>query len=157
MRPYAIAAVLLLLSAGPQLAQEEPPYPPESRCERVGRDGSCTMYGVSLVELIASPQLYDGRPVRVIGYLNLEFEGNAIYLHEDDHAHGINRNGLWVDFARGFRSPSGCDRGYVLVEGIFDARDTGHLGLWSGAIGDIDRCQRWGATTQPVVADPQGG
>jgi hypothetical protein len=41
------------------------------------------------------------------------------------------------------REPA-CNGGYALVEGRFDARHTGHLGLWSGAIVDIDRCMVWG-------------
>jgi hypothetical protein len=37
---------------------------------------------VSLIQLIATPERYHGKFVEVIGYMNLEFEGNAIYLHK---------------------------------------------------------------------------
>jgi len=39
---------------------------------------------VSLIQLIANPQAYDGKTVRITGFLHLEFEGNAIYLHNED-------------------------------------------------------------------------
>jgi len=39
---------------------------------------------VSVVQLIANPQQYDGKQVRLIAFLNLEFEGNALYLHRED-------------------------------------------------------------------------
>ena len=32
---------------------------------------------VSLIQLIANPQMFDGKLVRVIGFLRLEFEGNG--------------------------------------------------------------------------------
>ncbi len=34
----------------------------------------------SLIRLIATPEKYDGKTIQVIGYLHLEFEGDAIYL-----------------------------------------------------------------------------
>ena len=33
------------------------------------------MPSLSLIQLIASPHLHDGKRVRVIGYLRLDFEG----------------------------------------------------------------------------------
>jgi hypothetical protein len=35
---------------------------------------------VSLIQLIANPEKYDGKQVAVVGFLRLEFEGNALYL-----------------------------------------------------------------------------
>jgi hypothetical protein len=35
------------------------------------------------------------------------------------------------------------DQKYVLVEGTFDAKMKGHMGLWSGSIQKITRCQVW--------------
>jgi hypothetical protein len=125
-------------------AQREDPYPPASRCVEVSEAQACTLYGVSLVELIADPRRYDGLRVRVIGWLNLEFEGDAIYLHREDYTHGLSRNGLWVELGRGLPRGPACGGGYALIEGRFDARRTGHMGLWSGAIVDIDRCMPWG-------------
>ena len=108
------------------------------------------------MELIANPRTFDGLRVRVTGYLHLEFEGNGIYLHQDDHTHGLYRNGLWVDFARNPPRPPACNRSYALIEGVFDAGDTGHMGLWSGAIHDVGRCMAWGVQSapQPAPAPP---
>src|SRR5215471_15964166 len=51
---------------------------------------------VSMVQLIASPEKFDGKVVQVIGFLRLEFEGDVLYLHADDYKNRINKNGLWV-------------------------------------------------------------
>ena len=53
---------------------------------------------VSLVKLIANPEKYNGKRIQVIGYLHLEFEGNAIYLHEEDFKRRISANSFWVEF-----------------------------------------------------------
>ena len=41
---------------------------------------------VSMVQLLATPEKYDGKLVRVIGVGNLEFEGNYLSLNKEDHA-----------------------------------------------------------------------
>src|SRR5438876_10449172 len=99
---------------------------------------------VSLVQLIANPKDHDGQIVRVIGFVRLEFEGNAIYLHQDDYKHGITKNGLWIDVTDDMRKrQADIDQKYVLLEGTFNARDRGHMGLWTGSVQKITRCQVW--------------
>lgn len=99
---------------------------------------------VSLIQLIANPKPYDGKVVRVIGFVRMEFEGNAIYLHQDDYRHSIGKNGLWIDVTDELRKKQkDYDQKYVLLEGTFDAKETGHMGLWSGSIKKITRCQAW--------------
>jgi hypothetical protein len=96
---------------------------------------------VSLVHLLANPKDYDGKVVSLTGFMRLEFEGNGIYLHEDDYKHSIYKNGLWIDVTEDMmKRRAELDQKYVLVEGTFDAKMTGHLGLWSGSIRKITRC-----------------
>ena len=93
---------------------------------------------VSLIQLIANPNDYDGKFVSVIGFVSLEFEGKAVYLHQDDYKHGIWKNGLWIDVTDDIlRKRRTFDQKYVLVEGMFNAKGKGHLGLWSGTIETI--------------------
>ena len=96
---------------------------------------------VSLVALIAQPDLYHGHHVRVKGFYRNEFEGTGIYLHREDYEQGLAKNGLWVH-----RSSAEHDLSYVLIEGRFDAEMTGHLGLWSGSIDDVTRMIPWPPT-----------
>jgi len=100
----------------------------------------------SIINLIATPEKYHNKRVRVIGFLNLEFEGNAIYLHKEDYKKSITKNGLWVTFTEeAWRKVKkyGFNKGYFLVEGTFDMTDYGHMGLWSGTIKDITRIEKW--------------
>jgi hypothetical protein len=92
---------------------------------------------VSIVQLIATPEKYDGKVVQVMGFLRLEFEGDAIYLHEDDYKHAILKNGLTV--VRNVKINEMADRldlHYVVLEGTFDVR-SGNMGLNSGTITNI--------------------
>jgi hypothetical protein len=99
---------------------------------------------VSLVQLIANPKDHDGQIVRVIGFVRLEFEGNAIYLHQEDYKHGVSKNGLWIDVSDDIRKRRAeYDRKYVLIEGTFSAKDKGHMDMFSGSIQKISRFQLW--------------
>jgi hypothetical protein len=103
---------------------------------------------VSLIQLIANPDKYQGKPVQVFGFMRLEHEGTAIYLHREDYENSLYKNGLWltnVDTAEHRRKH---DLKWVLLEGTFDGKDHGHFGLWSGAIKDIKRVQVWGSSAK---------
>ena len=99
---------------------------------------------VSIIQLIARPQDYDGKFVRLIGFVNLEFEGTVICLHEEDCRHSIMNNCLWLDATDEIlRKRSDYHRKYVLIEGIFSAKDKGHLGAYQGSIQRISRWYVW--------------
>jgi hypothetical protein len=127
----------LLISSGSVDAQQELP------CNKV-TGGQCPVWDVSMIKLLADPTKYDGKRVRVVGYIHFEFEGNAIYLHKDDELHLVFKNGLWVQMASGIPSEQ-CQDTYALIEGTFRAHNFGHMELWSGAITDVTRCQKWGS------------
>ncbi len=96
---------------------------------------------VSMVQLIANAQKYDGKLIRVIGFLRLEFEGNELYLHREDYEKAISKNGIWVDvYSEAMKQSKNLNMHYVLLEGIFGSND---LGEFSGNIGKIRRAEIW--------------
>jgi len=99
---------------------------------------------VSLIQLIANPSTWHDRPVRVIGFLRVEFEGNALYLHEEDLKRHISKNAIWVGLTLGQMSKYSARSGhYVIMEGVFDATSNGHMGLFSGTLKQVTRCDLW--------------
>lgn len=93
---------------------------------------------VSIVQLIATPEKYDGKVIQVVGFLRLEFEGNAIYLHEDDYRYAIYKNGLMIVSNANIEAKAGkLNLHYVIVEGTFNANNLGNKGLNSGTITNI--------------------
>jgi hypothetical protein len=96
---------------------------------------------VSMVQLIANAQKYDGKLIRVIGFLRLEFEGNELYLHHEDYENVIFINGIWVDvYSETMKQSKDLNMHYVLLEGIFSSNG---LGEFSGKIGKIRRAEIW--------------
>lgn len=109
-----------------------------------GAARSTELRDVSMIQLISNPQQYDGTPVRLIAFLNLEFEGDALYLHQEDFKKSISSNGIWISLTdQQMRTSKKLCGGYVLVEGTFSAMDRGHLKMFSGSIKQVTRIQSW--------------
>src|SRR5437660_12835528 len=118
MKPLVLACVVAALLVSPMEAQEPT--------------------DVTLVQLIANPDKFDGRLIRVIGFLRLEFEGNVLYLHREDYENAILGNGIWVDVTPALtKKEAALDMNYVLPEGVFSSGDRGHMGMWSGTIKQV--------------------
>ena len=110
---------------------------------------------VSLVQLIAGPQNFDGKRVAVTGFVMLEAENTAVYLHESDAAYGIFRNALWLGVPLGGESHRvRFHRRYVVIEGIFNARRRGHGDAFSGSLEDISRFELVEPRPGPLVPAP---
>lgn len=86
---------------------------------------------VSIVQLIANPERYDGKRVQLIGFLRIEFEGTAVYLHCEDYERGIEKNALWINIPAGIsKEQSDAVNGqYVICLGTLDAAHRGHNGI----------------------------
>ena len=101
-------------------------------------NGHYSPYQVPISDLIANPIGYNNKPVQVLGYLHLEFEGDAIYPTEQDYLNHRFKKAIWVHINQfKLRQASYCNNHYVIIEGVFDGKDFGHIDLWSGAIRDI--------------------
>jgi hypothetical protein len=99
---------------------------------------------VSMIQLIANPEKFDGKHIRVIGFLRIEFEGNALYFHRQDYEIGLLKNGIWVDVTPEMEKQSSkFNMQYVLLEGIFSASEKGHMDAFSGSIKHINRVMPW--------------
>ena len=134
---YLIPLSLCLIA--PAIADAQGADSLSLRCEPTLGSSEC-IYDTSITQLLARPEVYDGKRVRLKGYIHFQFEGNGIYpRREDEHGH-LYRNGLWVQVKDGVSLPLECQDRYVLVEGTFVARHHGHYGLLRGAVTDITRC-----------------
>jgi hypothetical protein len=110
---------------------------------------------ISLINLIATPEKFHGKLVRVQGVANFEFEGNALFLHKEDFKIGT-KNAVWLSpdattlkidettLAKDFNGK------YVVVEGIFDMNDHGHMDLFSGSISPVSSIASWKIVPQKV-------
>lgn len=97
---------------------------------------------ISLIHLIQHPDEYNQKHIRVIGFASLDFEGKAVYVSKDDYDHAITKNAIWLDIELTEEVKSKKQK-YVLVEGVFDRDNLGHLKLFSGTINHIARLEVW--------------
>ena len=141
MKPVNLIGLMLLTSFN--CACNQAADKPKGLLDTV-RSQSKPTEGVSLISLIANPQKFSGQKVRVIGYLHLEFEGNGLYLNEDDFKNGINKNAIWIELGPKHPENSPLSKfidHYVIMEGTFDDKNQGHMGMMSGSLKDITRLE----------------
>lgn len=120
---------------------------------------SANMYAenVTMIELIATPEKYDGKLVRVKGVGNLEFEENCIYLSKEDRKYGTD-NCIWIGLgkrATPYEEAIKYNGEYVILEGIFDKDDCGHMNMFCGSIKSISRYELWNVHQTTSVAITQ--
>lgn len=109
----------------------------------------CVMYGPSFTDLLANSERYDGKVVRIIGYVRLdkvryEESGDSVYLSKEAADHDLAKEGFWLDLSgTRFGPEEKKPEGYVIIEGEFSAQNRGHKGLWSGSLNKISRFAKW--------------
>lgn len=129
--PVLLMAVLvsLLLKASAEGQQIRP---------SVSKTKAGLVTDISIIQLIAVPKAFDGKRVRVHGFAEIEYEGNALYLHEEDRKYRIDKNSLALDVPLELiRKAKGLRHNYVIIEGTFSAANQGHFSTRSGGITKI--------------------
>ena|SRR5262245_9176263 len=104
---------------------------------------------VSMIQLLSDPEKFNGKRIQVVGFVHLEFEGNAIYLNRDDFLYGIEKNALWLSIQDPISDFRELNDSYVLVEGTFNADEKGHVRMWSGSLEKITKLKRWAKVKTP--------
>ncbi len=97
----------------------------------------------SLIQLISSPEKFDGKTISVIGVVRLEFEGNRLYLSRSDYQNRVDDNGIWIRPSKQmWDGRAEVDSEYVHIVGIFEAHaaDQSHQG---SGIREIKRWDLW--------------
>jgi len=94
--------------------------------------------------LIAAPDEFAGKHVRVLGFLHLEFEGSALYPTAEHAEEFLMLNGLGVSLTRELSGAASnlTDR-YVILEGVFRPRTETTFSGWAGSIDDVYLIEEW--------------
>lgn len=73
----------------------------QERCGQYGTvDGKyrCIAIAASIINLVATPERYDGKTIQIYGYLDLEFESTAIYLDQKSSPN----EGIWLNWGKSY-------------------------------------------------------
>ncbi|UTY58828.1 hypothetical protein [Massilia sp. erpn] len=99
---------------------------------------------VSIYQLMANPEKYDGKEVYVIGFMHLEFEGDVLYAHREDWVHTLIQNGLALDVPKSeYAKWLKINNNYVVVQALFSATERGHFALRAGSLTKISKLAKW--------------
>jgi hypothetical protein len=132
MRGFAVGAICILIAVAILV----------SNLIAAANGGSHELQPVSIVALIGSPDRYNGTRVHVTGYLDLAYEANALYLHEQDFRYGMTKNAIRLTLRRDQQEQfKALSRKYVVVEATF-AADESPNGMFSGHLADVTRMQQ---------------
>lgn len=94
---------------------------------------------VPLVRLLATPERYEGRKVRVEGFLSLEFEDTGLFPDQETWSAGLRSSSLMVDVPA-WASPAimkSVTRHYACVSGTFVAGNGPGYGYEGGSLIDV--------------------
>ena len=96
---------------------------------------------VSIMQVLATPERYDGRKVRVSGFVTLGFEDLGLHMDESAYLAGIRKNALWLDNPDWLtpKAARQLNRRYAEVAGTFKASRLGQYDLYSGTLTDLRR------------------
>lgn len=117
---------------------------------------------VSIYQLLVNPEKFDGKHVRLIGFVTVGFEDYMVYPHQDDARFTILNNGIplvlphaaFVDKAV-YQQYSALDYKYVIIEGTFSGKYYKNARAWDRRIRNITRFKLWGdPAAKPEAADP---
>ena len=102
------------------------------------------VYQVSLVQLLSNPEKYHEKKVNVSGIYIVGFESNQLFLDEYSYDNNIFQNSLWLsldeEFMDNYFNELKENIGtFTTIEGVFDAKGSGHMGLSSGEIKHISK------------------
>jgi len=92
----------------------------------------------SMINLIATPEKYDGKRIRTQGFAQIGLKSGAIYLSSEDEKHQVGINGIQLVLEGPVRSEhlkERTDLKWVLVEGVYHRKEEGLF--WAGYINEI--------------------
>ncbi len=108
---------------------------------------------VSVVQLLANPEKYDGKLISVRAFLTFGHHVDLVYLGQQDYLHGISENALWVERTDQMaKEEDNLDQAYVVIVGVFSAKPKRfRLESWVGGITKISKCVVWSRPNDPLM------
>src|SRR5215469_6602996 len=105
---------------------------------------------VSLLELVANPNKFEGQLISATGFLGLDApDGDMLYLHKEDYDHGILLNAVGVQLSKELWSQrENLNENYVTVVGVF--RSGEKSGNRYNEILDVRKCSVWSRPADPI-------
>lgn len=107
---------------------------------------------VSIIQLMTAPEKFDGKRVVVFGFMNLQPEGNRLYLGKADYENALLPNSVVIEVsAEILKQKVDMNHKYVRAEGIFHTKALGLPSEVAGELGEVSQCKVWSDPEHPLV------
>ena len=97
---------------------------------------------VSIIQLVSDPNSFSQKKIVVFGYINIEHEGNALFLHREHAEYWIIENAIWINVAdidnKLYLKMKALSGNYVCLRGYFDANYKGYPSNFCGTLTKVD-------------------
>lgn len=100
-----------------------------------------TIRDVSSIQLLATPERFHGKRVRVTGWWTWAFEVSVLSPYREDAEYSMN--GIWLDVdAKQASEFASAQNGYCVIEGVFDASKGDGRSITATSIRRVTRIER---------------
>ena len=100
-----------------------------------------TQQTVSIVQLLASPEKFDGKRIAVLGFLPIGPENNHLYLGKTDYDNGLASNSIAVHVSGDMvKRRDELNMKYVRIVGIFHLNQEGQELTTAGRLDQVTDC-----------------
>ncbi len=106
---------------------------------------------VSVLQLVTTPEQFDGKLISVIGFLTMDREGDYLFAHQEDAVHVIINNAIQIEGTKEMLAEQGkLNQEYVKVLGTFHLGERERVPFYSGSITGVRSCSFWSDPQHPM-------
>jgi hypothetical protein len=109
-----------------------------------------TILNVSSIQLLATPERFHGKRVRVSGWWTWAFEVSVLSPNREDAEYSMN--GIWLDLdSKQARQFVAAQNGYCVIEGVFDASKGDGRSITTTSIRTVTRIERLRSSSERLA------
>lgn len=106
---------------------------------------------VSMLQLVTTPEQFEGKLVSVIGFITMNHEGDLLFAHQEDAVNVILNNAVQIEGTKQmFSDREKLDLKYVKILGTFQISAKKKVPFYSGEIVNIRSCEAWSDPDHPA-------
>jgi hypothetical protein len=99
---------------------------------------------VSFIHLISNPEKFEGKLLRVSGFMHVKPEDIGLYFSKES-ADYLMSESIWISFDSSFVKRNNIktfDSKYVELVGIFDKNEKGHISGFQGSLKSVSKMRK---------------
>lgn len=99
---------------------------------------------VSFIQLISNPEKFEGKLLRVSGFMHVKPEDIGLYFSKESADYLLGES-IWISFDSSFIKKNSIrlfDAKYVELVGIYDKNERGHISGFQGSLKSVSQIRK---------------